>query len=45
MGDPKFSVLLSPHLPSLPPTYLVICGADILRDHGRLMAEELKKHR
>ncbi|KAF5011150.1 hypothetical protein FDECE_2714 [Fusarium decemcellulare] len=44
IGDSTFSVLLSPYLSSLPPTYLVVCGADILRDHGRLLAEELRKH-
>ncbi|KAJ3548548.1 hypothetical protein NM208_g958 [Fusarium decemcellulare] len=44
IGDHTFSVLLSPYLSSLPPTYLVVCGADILRDHGRLLAEELRKH-
>ncbi|KAH6967581.1 alpha/beta hydrolase fold-domain-containing protein [Ilyonectria sp. MPI-CAGE-AT-0026] len=45
LGDPSFSVLLSPHLSDMPPTYVAACGADILRDHGLMIAETLRKHR
>ena len=41
--DSTFSVLLSPMVPQFPATYLVTCGADILRDHGVLMERELKR--
>ncbi|KAH7211336.1 Alpha/beta hydrolase fold-3 [Fusarium oxysporum] len=42
LGDPSFSVLLCPSLHTMPPTYIVTCGADILHDHGSILAERLK---
>ncbi|EXJ87482.1 hypothetical protein A1O3_04442 [Capronia epimyces CBS 606.96] len=43
-ADPSFSVLLSPVLSEFPKTYIVTCGADTLRDDGRLLQSELAKH-
>ncbi|RTE72422.1 hypothetical protein BHE90_013157 [Fusarium euwallaceae] len=42
-NDASFSVLFNANLNKFPPTYVVTCGADILRDDGRLLVEELKK--
>ena len=42
--DPYFSVLLSPTLQRFPKTYIVTCGADVLRDDGFLLAEQLRSH-
>ncbi|KAK0390001.1 hypothetical protein NLU13_3574 [Sarocladium strictum] len=42
VGDPSFSILLSPSFQAMPPIYIVTCGADILRDHGPMLAERLK---
>jgi len=43
-NDPYFSTLLNPKLRDLPSTYLVTCGADVLRDDGYLLAEKLKSY-
>ncbi|GME37606.1 hypothetical protein MMC08_005019 [Neofusicoccum parvum] len=43
-GDTSFCVLRSQNLHKFPPTYLVTCGADVLRDDGILMEEALREH-
>lgn len=40
--DPWIFPVLSEHLAEFPPTYLVACGADVLRDDNTVLAFELK---
>jgi len=42
--DPSFSVLLSLTIAKMPPTYIVTCGADVLRDDGLLLVNELRQN-
>ncbi|EAU31008.1 predicted protein [Aspergillus terreus NIH2624] len=41
--NPWINPLLSPHLGQFPPTYLVACGVDPLRDDAVLVADELQR--
>lgn len=42
MKDPWIFPVLSEHLADFPPTYLVACGADPLRDDNVILASELE---
>lgn len=42
-ADSTMSVLIDPDLKLLPRAYVATCGADILRDDGILLVEELRK--
>ncbi|KAJ5454894.1 uncharacterized protein N7458_005850 [Penicillium daleae] len=43
--DPSISLLCNPRIGELPPTYLVSCTADPLRDDARLFKQELDNHK
>jgi acetyl esterase len=41
--DPRVSPILSPDLGSLPPTFLVVAGCDLLRDEAKDLADRMRR--